>query len=109
MMSEGWQLLPEVGLLVRKHESPRTALFSPDMTDDCPIAKEELSETRITEMAFYNGGNKRRHDTWNEGSCVNMDREWTGKTFFVFKYTAKEKQKETCHRLTMKICICDVQ
>ena len=59
-MSEGWnrsnyantkdtrQFLPEVGLLVSKHESPRTALFSPDMTDDCPIAKEERPETRIT-------------------------------------------------------------
>ena len=31
-----WQYLPEVGLLVRKHEPPRTALFSPDMMEDCP-------------------------------------------------------------------------
>ena len=105
-MSEGWnrsnyantkdtrQFLPEVGLLVRKHESPRTALFSPDMTDDCPITKEELSETRITEMTFHKGGNKRRHDAWNEGSCVSTDGEWTGKTIFVLKCTIKEKQKE---------------
>ena len=33
-----WQYLPEVGLLVRKHKSPRTALLSPDMMEDCPIA-----------------------------------------------------------------------
>ena len=89
-----WQYIPEVGLLVRKHESPRTALFSPDMTEDCPIPKEELSETRITEMAFCDGGNKRRHDTWDEGSCVNMDGEWTGKTIFILKSTVQERQKE---------------
>ena len=64
-----WQYLPKVGLLVRKHESPRTALFSPDLTEDCPIAKDNLSEIKITEMAFCDGGNKRRHDTWDEGSC----------------------------------------
>ena len=89
-----WQILPEVGLLVRKHESPRTALFSPDMTEDCPIAKDKLSEARITEMAFCDGGNKRRHDTWDEGSCMNMDGEWTGKTICVLKSTVKEKRKE---------------
>ena len=86
--------MPEVGLLVRKHESPRTALFSPDMTEDCPIAKDKLSETKITEMAFCDGGSKRRHDTWDEGSCVNMDGEWTGKTIFVMKSAIKEKRKK---------------
>ena len=89
-----WQILPEVGLLVRKHESPRTVLFSPDMTEDCPITKDKLSETRITEMAVCDGGNKKRHDTWDERSCVNMDGEWTGKTIFVLKSTVKEKRKE---------------
>ena len=64
------------------------------MMEDCPIAKDKLSETRITEMAFCDGGNKRRHDTWDEGSCVNMDGEWTGKTIFVLKSTVKEKRKE---------------
>ena len=85
-----WQIPTEAGLLVRKHESPRTKLFSPDMTEDCPIAKDKLSETRTTEMAFCDGGNKRRHDTWDEGSCLNMDGEWTGKTIFVLKNTIKE-------------------
>ena len=55
---------------------------------------DKLSETRITEMAFCDGGNKRRHETWDEGSCVNMDGEWTGKTIFVLKSTVKEKRKE---------------
>lgn len=45
------------------------------------------------------GGFTRKHDTWDEGSCVNMDSEWTGKTIFVLKsaVTKQVKTKEQTH------------
>ena len=81
--NDTWQYLPEHGLLIRKHETPRTALFCPDSVK-CPVETEQLSNIRITEMALDHGGFKRKHDTWEEGSCVNMDSEWTGKKRSLF-------------------------
>ena len=63
------------------------------------ITGEETSITKnsvcsVQKMAFWDGGNKRRHDAWDEGWCVNMDGEWTGKTIFVLNSAVKERQQE---------------
>ena len=89
--NDTWQYLPEHGLLIRKHETPRTALFCPDSVS--------ILLKWNTEMALDHGGFKRKHDTWDEGSCENMDSEWTGKTIFVVKsaVTKQVKTKEQTH------------
>jgi hypothetical protein len=50
-------------------------------------------------MAMDHGGFTRKHDTWDEGSSVNMDSESTGKTIFVLKSTVTKqvKTKEQTH------------
>ena len=70
-----WQILLEHGLLIRKHETPRAALFSPDSIE-CPLDKSHLSNIRTTEMAMVGGGFKRNHDTWGGGCQRGQSMGW---------------------------------
>ena len=74
--ADSWQVHEETWVVVRIHDTPRTALFSPDPTDDCPVPKEKSSGVRVTNLTDRDGSTQTMQDCFHsegEGHRTSAD------------------------------------
>ena len=77
--------------LIRHHELPRLALFSPSRVAQCPVSLEELQGARKTIVRPLHGGDEvTLHDTVDETRTL-QDR-WKGETWFELVNIAPAKK-----------------
>ena len=77
--------------LIRHHELPRLALFSPSRVAQCPVNLEELQGNRKTIVRPLHGGDEvTLHDTVDETRTL-QDR-WKGETWFELVSTSPAKK-----------------
>ncbi len=94
-MSDDWDL--EGDQVIRVHVKPRRTLFTPDESDDLPIAIGRLSVTRRTAGVFADTGDpfEEVDDDWKPQEAAHraLRAEWTGKTYFTFTGTQPTANK----------------
>lgn len=94
---DGVGLNLQTGVVVRIHDTPRTALFSPDSTDACP---EKLSGVRVTNLTDRDGSTQTIQHSWGDGQNKNVKTEWIGKTVFILNEKVTEQDQTNQHAIS---------
>ena len=75
--------------LVRVHKTPRSRLFDPRRTSDCPVDADSLGEARTTKMMYVDDAMHEHKDNWkkisarNDKFFRNSSIVFTGETRFI--------------------------
>ena len=80
MQLDTWQALP--GKIVRFHQAPRLALFSPMSVDGMPCEFADILPRRVTFMKYEDGTEETFEDEWTspEDPIKRQGKYWTGRT-----------------------------
>ena len=69
--------------LVRHHRTPRSRMFEPTETSDCPVPLKYVDVTRFTKTDLEVQSEISTYDTWLPGEAQReLSAPWTGKTKF---------------------------